>query len=72
MRAFANAAVSLVVPVTDRDKGKSWNGSHRSRENGSKMLVLRPVVPNTLGIIDIVVVQKIVAVRVRLFMVVCC
>lgn len=50
MRAFANGVVSLV----DVDNWKSWNGSHRDRENGSKMFVLRPV-PNTLGISDIVV-----------------
>lgn len=48
MRALANDDVSLVV-------GKFWNGSHKSRENGSKMLLLRPV-PKTLGMIDIVVV----------------
>ena len=47
MRALANDDVSLVV-------GKFWNGSHKSRENGSKMLLLRPV-PNTLGMIDIIV-----------------
>lgn len=48
MRALANDDVSLLV-------GKFWNGSHKSRENGSKMLLLRPV-PNTLGMIDIIVV----------------
>lgn len=57
MRALANDDVSLVV-------GKFWNGSHKSRENGSKMLLLRPV-PNTLGMIDIVVVviENIVTVK---------
>ena len=58
MRVFAIAAVSLAN--SDRgpesavlvEKGKSWKGSHTSREKGSKTLVLRPV-PKMLGVSDI-------------------
>lgn len=58
MWVVANAAVSLEISERGTEserleKGRSSNGSHMSRDSGSKMLVLRP--KKLLGIRDIFV-----------------
>ncbi|KAF7808755.1 nodulin MtN21/EamA-like transporter family protein [Senna tora] len=61
MRVLAMAVVSKAKselgPGTTALVGKSWKGSHRSREKGSKTLVLRPA-PKKLGINDIIMIVE--------------